>query len=98
MCFVGLKGGFVRRFEKWGESVGGSIGYEVWGKGGAWDFVLRGVVLGGALCFGFRCGDSEVLCVLDCIWDFGVGFGRYFVYCGFGRVEILGGLRNGVKV
>ena len=44
-----------------------------------------GVVLGGAL-------------ILKCIWDFGVGFGRCIVYCGFGRVDLLGGLRNGVKV
>ena len=61
----------------------------------AWD-------LGGALCvglyLGFRCGNWEVLCVLDCIWDFGFGFGRCFVYCGFGKVDFLGGLRNGVTV
>ena len=60
-----------------------------------------GIALGGALCFGlylgFRRGIWEVLCVLDCIWDFGVGFGRCFVYCGFGRVDLGGGLRNGVK-
>ena len=59
----------VRRFEKWCESVRGSIGCEAWGMGGASDFVLRGVVLGSAL-------------VLDCTWSFGVGFGRCFVYCG----------------
>ena len=35
--------------------------------GGASDFVLCGVVLGGALG-------------LDCIWNLGVGFGRCFVY------------------
>ena len=39
----------------------------------------------------------EVALVLDCIWDFGAGIGRCFVYCGFGRVEFVGGLRNGVK-
>ena len=36
-----------------------------------------GVVLGGAL-------------ILKCIWDFRVGFGRCIVYCGFGRVDLLG--------
>ena len=57
----------------------------MWGKGGALDFVLCGVVLGGALRFGlylgFRRGIWEVLCVLRDL-----------------RVELLGGLRNGVKV
>ena len=38
--------------------------------------------LGVALCFGLY---------------FGVGFGRCFVYCGSGRVDLGGGLRNGVK-
>ena len=57
----------------------------MWGKGGALDFVLCGVVLGGALRFGlylgFRRGIWEVLCVLRDL-----------------LVEVLGGLRNGVKV
>ena len=75
------------------------------GEGSCFDFVLcfgLEVVLGGALCFelylGFRRGIWEVFCVLDCIWDFGVGFGRCFVYCGFGRFDLVGGLRNGMKV
>ena len=53
-------------------------------RAGLWIFVLCGVVLGGALCFGlylgFRRGIWEVLCALV-----------------FWEVEILGGLRNGVK-
>ena len=40
----------------------------------------------------------EVLCVSGCIWDFGVGFGRCSVYCGFGKFDLVGGLRNGLKV
>ena len=53
----------------------------MWGKGGALDFVLCGVVLGGAL-FRDCCIDCwEVLCVLRDL-----------------LVQILGGLRNGVKV
>ena len=74
LCFVGLKGGFVRRFEKWGESVGGSIGCEVWGQGGASDFVLClgvwccvGRYFGFGFVFGVSAWDWEVLCVLDCV-------------------------------
>ena len=40
-----------------------------------------------ALCFGVC---WEVLWFLGCTWDFGVGFGRCFVYCGFGRVDFMG--------
>ena len=50
------------------------LGISAWDMGG--DLVLDCIS-------GFRCGTWEVLCVLDCIWDFGVGFGRCFVYCGF---------------
>ena len=42
------------------------------GEGSCFEFLCAlgfGVVLGGAL-------------VLDCIWDFGVGLGRCFVFCG----------------
>ena len=31
LCIVGLKGWFIRRVEKWGESAGRSIECEVWG-------------------------------------------------------------------
>ena len=44
-----------------------------------------GVVLGGALCFGLYLG-------------FGRGIWEVLVYCGLGRVDLVGGLRNGVKV
>ena len=40
------------------------IEWEVWGNGGAWEFALCGVVLGGAL-------------VLDCIRNFGGGNLRF---------------------
>ena len=77
VCFVFCGfGGFnqyCRLVEKWGESVGsGSIACEVWGQGGASGLVL---------CW-------EVLGVLDCIEDLGVGLGR---------VDLVGGLRNGLK-
>ena len=55
------------------------------------------VVLGGALCFGlysgFRRGTWDVLRVLDCIWDFGVGIGRclYIVVVLWIIVFVLGG-------
>ena len=60
----------------------------MWGKGGSSDFVLcfgLEVVFGSALCFGLYLG-----CRCG-IWD---------VLCAlvFWEVEILGGLRNGVKV
>ena len=38
LCIGVLKGCNLRRVEKWGESVGGSIGYEVWGKVGCFVF------------------------------------------------------------
>ena len=45
-----------------------------------------------------NCGAWNLLggaLVLDCLWDFGVGFGRCFV---FGALKgLIGGLRNGVK-
>ena len=31
LCFADLKGLILRRVEKWGEGVGGSMGCEVWG-------------------------------------------------------------------
>ena len=64
------KGVCSRGIEKWCKSVRGlgGIRCEVWGKGGASDFVL---------CFGVLVLCWEVLCVLDCIWDFGVGFGGW---------------------
>ena len=49
------------------------------------------------LCFGVwccvgRCFDVELYLGVWCgIWEVPV-------YCGFGRVDFLGGLRNGVKV
>ena len=52
-------------------------GCEVGGKGGFGCCFVLWCVLGGAL-------------VLGCTWDFGVGFGRCFVYCGFGRVDFVG--------
>ena len=59
----------------------------MWGQGGASDFVLClgvwycvGRYFGFGLYLGFRCGNWEVLCVLDCIWGFAVGIGRCFVF------------------
>ena len=60
---------------------GGSIGCEVWGKGDASDVVLcfgAWNCVGGfgfGLYLGFRRGIWCAGLVLDCIWDFGVGFG-----------------------
>ena len=51
------------------------MGCEVWGKGGVSFFFFFFCVC--ALRLALR---WEVLCVLDCIWDFGVGFGRCFVF------------------
>ena len=59
----------VLRNEVKAQRRGGS-GCEVWGKGGvSVFFVLCGLAL-----------PWEVLCVLECIWDFGVGFGSCFVF------------------
>ena len=53
-----------------------------------------GIVLGALVAFGIS--------AWDLVGGFGfglyLGFGRCFVYCGFGRVEFVGGLRNGMKV
>ena len=60
----------------------------MWGKGGSSDFVL---CFGVWCCVG-RCFDFELYLGFWCgIWE-------VLVYCGFGRVDFLGGLRNGVKV
>ena len=46
--------------------------------------------MGLGLFFGFRRGIWWVLRVLDCIWDFGVGFGGCFVFWTvFGRCFVL---------
>ena len=77
----------------------------MWGQGGTSNFVL---------CFGVLvlCWCWQVLWIVFkiSVWDL-VGalcFGLYLgfrcgtwellVYCGFGRVDLVGGLRNGVKV
>ena len=69
----------------------------MWGKGGASDFVLCGVVLGGASCFGFRCGTWEVLCVFGLYLGFRRGTWEVLCVLRDLKVEVLGGSRNGVK-
>ena len=56
--------------------------------------VLR--ILFCALGVGVVLGNGSAV-VLDCIWDFGVGFGRCFVSCWCGRLVLLGRLKIGFK-
>ena len=68
---------------------------------GFWYRVLRGRGKGYCFNLGLGLGFGVVLggaLVLDCIWDFGLGFGRCFVYWRILRLILGGGLRNGVKV
>ena len=106
------KGVCTRRIEKWCKSVGGGIRCEVWGKGGASDCVLCFGVLvlcwgvlgvldcywdfgaGFGFVYGLRYGLLSVgACVFGIsVWDLGGALCMVFW-----EVEILGGLRNGVK-